>query len=80
MSARGSLCGRGEAHARLQQLINPPDCVLALFHASSAAHVRLMEMAGTERAFVGTSGMVGADTGLADVGVATTTECISIAG
>jgi len=48
-------------------------------HAPSAAHARLMEMAGAEAAFVGTSGVVGAYTGLADVGVATMTECITIA-
>jgi 2-methylisocitrate lyase-like PEP mutase family enzyme len=38
-----------------------------------------MEAAGAEVAFVGTSGVVGAYTGLADVGVATMTECITIA-
>jgi methylisocitrate lyase len=49
-------------------------------HAPSAAHARIMEAAGAEVAFVGTSGVVGAYTGLADVGVATMTECITIAG
>jgi 2-methylisocitrate lyase-like PEP mutase family enzyme len=39
-----------------------------------------MEAAGAEVAFVGTSGVVGAYTGLADVGVATMTECVTIAG
>jgi len=65
---------------RLQQLIHRTDRVLAVLHAPSAAHARLMEMAGAEVAFVGTSGVVGAYTGLADVGVATMTECITIAG
>jgi 2-methylisocitrate lyase-like PEP mutase family enzyme len=65
---------------RLQQLIHRTDRVLAVLHAPSAAHVRLMELAGAEVAFVGTSGVVGAYTGLADVGVATMTECITIAG
>src|SRR6266545_3801979 len=48
--------------------------------APSAAHARIMEEAGAEMAFVGTSGVVGAYTGLADVGVATMTKCITIAG
>jgi len=65
---------------RLQQLIHRTDRVLAVLHAPSAAHARLMEMSGAEVAFVGTSGVVGAYTGLADVGVATMTECITIAG
>lgn len=65
---------------RLHQLIHRRDRVLAVFHAPSAAHARLMEAAGAEVAFVGTSGVVGAYTGLADVGVATLTECVTIAG
>jgi 2,3-dimethylmalate lyase len=65
---------------RLQQLIHRTDRVLAVLHAPSAAHARLMEAAGAEVAFVGTSGVVGAYTGLADVGVATMTECVTIAG
>src|SRR5688572_16081911 len=65
---------------RLQQLIHRTDRVLAVLHAPSAAHARLMEAAGAEVAFVGTSGVVGAYTGLADVGTATMTECITIAG
>jgi len=50
---------------RLQQLIQRTDRVLAVMHAPSAAHARLMEMAGAGAAFVGTSGVVGAYTGLA---------------
>jgi len=65
---------------RLQQLIHRTDRVLAVMHAPTAAHARLMELAGAETAFVGTSGVVGAYTGLADVGVATMTECLTIAG
>ena len=65
---------------RLQQLIHRTDRVLAVMHAPTAAHARLMELAGAEVAFVGTSGVVGAYTGLADVGVATMTECLTIAG
>ena len=65
---------------RLQQLIHRTDRVLAVMHAPTAAHARLMELAGAEVAFVGTSGVVGTYTGLADVGVATMTECFTIAG
>ena len=59
------------------QLIHA-DRVLAVFATPTAAHARLM--GGAEVAFVGTSGVVGTYTGLADVGVATMTECLTIAG
>jgi len=39
-----------------------------------------MERAGCEALFVGTGGVVGAYTGLADVGTATLSECVEIAG
>ena len=65
---------------RLQELIHRTDRVLAVMHPPSAQHARLMEAAGCEAAFVGTSGVVGAYTGLADVGTATMTECVQIAG
>ena len=45
-----------------------PDKVLAVLHPPSAAHARIMEKAGCEALFVGTGGVVGAYTGLADVG------------
>jgi 2-methylisocitrate lyase-like PEP mutase family enzyme len=38
-----------------------------------------MEKAGCEALFVGTGGVVGAYTGLSDVGTATMTECVTIA-
>ena len=66
--------------ARLQELIHRTDRVLAVLHPPSAAHARIMEEAGCEVAFVGTGGVVGAYTGLADVGTATMTECVQIAG
>jgi 2-methylisocitrate lyase-like PEP mutase family enzyme len=66
--------------ARLQALIHRTDRVLVVLHPPSAAHARLMEQAGCEVAFVGTGGVVGAYTGLADVGTATMTECVQIAG
>src|SRR5215472_8213279 len=66
--------------AHLQDLIYRRDKVLAVLHPPSAAHARIMEKAGCEALFVGTGGVVGAYTGLADVGAATMTECLTIAG
>ena len=66
--------------ARLQQLIHRQGKVLAVLHPPTAAHARIMERAGCEALFVGTGGVVGAYTGLADVGTATLTECVEIAG
>ena len=59
---------------RLQELIHRRDKVLAVLHPPSAAHARIMEKAGCEALFVGTGGVVGAYTGLADVGTATMSE------
>ena len=66
--------------ARLRQLINRKDKVLVVLHPPTAAHGRIMEKAGCEVGFVGTGGVVGAYTGLADVGTLTMTECVQIAG
>src|ERR1700694_35779 len=65
--------------ASLQTLIHRRDKVLAVLHPPTAAHARIMERAGCEALFVGTGGVVGAYTGLADVGTATMTECVTIA-
>lgn len=64
--------------ARLRELIKRKDKVLAVLHPPTAAHARIMERAGCEAGFVGTGGVVGAYTGLADVGTATMTECVEI--
>jgi 2-methylisocitrate lyase-like PEP mutase family enzyme len=66
--------------ARLKWLIRRKDKVLVVLHPPSATHARIMEKAGCEAGFVGTSGVVGSYTGLADVGTATLTECVQIAG
>jgi 2-methylisocitrate lyase-like PEP mutase family enzyme len=66
--------------ARLQELIHRRDKVLAVLHPPTATHARIMECAGCEALFVGTGGVVGAYTGLADVGTATLSECVEIAG
>src|SRR5215213_8300482 len=66
--------------ARLRQLIARKDKVLTVLHPPTAAHARIMERAGCEVGFVGTGGVVGAYTGLADVGALTMMECVQIAG
>jgi 2-methylisocitrate lyase-like PEP mutase family enzyme len=66
--------------ARLQQLIKRKDKVLPVFHPPSAALGRIMEKAGVECGFVGTSGVVGTYTGVSDVGTASMTECVQIGG
>ncbi len=66
--------------ARLQELIARRGKVLCVLHTPSAHLARIMEQAGCEAAFVGTSGVVGAYTGLSDVGTATMTECVQVAG
>src|SRR5215469_2751133 len=68
------------ASAKLQKLIHRRDKVLAVLHPPTAAHARIMERAGCEALFVGTGGVVGAYTGMADVGTATLGECVEIAG
>lgn len=65
---------------RLRQLLQRKDRVLTVLHPPSATHARIMEQAGCECGFVGTSGVVGSYTGLSDVGTATMTECVQIAG
>jgi 2,3-dimethylmalate lyase len=66
--------------ARLQSLIHRKGKVLAVLHPPTAAHARVMQEAGCEAGFVGTGGVVGTYTGLADVGTMTMTECVQIAG
>jgi 2,3-dimethylmalate lyase len=65
---------------RLRQLINRTDRVLAVLHPPTAACARIMEKAGCEAGFVGTGGVVGGYTGLADVGTLTMLECVTVAG
>src|SRR5438309_4128961 len=66
--------------AQLQELIHRRDRVLAVLHPPTAAHGRIMQRAGCEALFVGTGGVIGAYTGLADVGTASLSECLEIAG
>src|SRR5688500_4193752 len=69
-----------EKTLQFQHLINRNDKVLAMLHTPSVAHARIMEQAGCEAGFVGTSGTIGQYIGLADVGTASMTECVMIAG
>src|SRR6185436_5023355 len=66
--------------ALLQKLIHRKGKVLAVLHPPTATHARIMEKAGCEAGFSGTSGVVGSYTGLSDVGTATMTECVQVAG
>src|SRR5690242_1965391 len=66
--------------ARLQRLLKRTDKVLAVMHPPTAACARIMEKAGCEVGFVGTGGVVGGYTGLADVGTLTMLECVTVAG
>jgi 2-methylisocitrate lyase-like PEP mutase family enzyme len=51
-----------------------------VMHPPTAALARIMERGGCEALFVGTSAVVGGYTGFADVGTASMTECVQIAG
>jgi 2-methylisocitrate lyase-like PEP mutase family enzyme len=69
--------GPGQA---LRRLIHRKDRVLSVLHPPNATCARIMEKAGCEAGFVGTGGVVGAYTGLADVGSLTMLECVTVAG
>jgi len=69
-----------KATTQLRQLIHRQGKVMTVMHPPSVALGRVMEAAGTEAGFSGTSGVVGSYTGLADVGVATLSECLMVAG
>jgi 2-methylisocitrate lyase-like PEP mutase family enzyme len=71
--------GATPATTRLRALIRRKGRVLSVLHPPTASLARIMERAGCEVGFVGTGGVVGAYTGLADVGTATMTECVQIA-
>jgi len=64
----------------LRALMARHDRVLAVMHPPTATHARIMEQAGCEAGFVGTGGVVGSYTGLADVGSLTMMECVQVAG
>lgn len=70
----------GSASARLRALMAQTERVVSVLHPPTAALARVMEQAGCEIGFVGTGGVVGGYTGLADVGTLTMLECVSVAG
>jgi 2-methylisocitrate lyase-like PEP mutase family enzyme len=80
MSSHDGTTNAGRPTTRLRQLINRTDRVLAVLHPPNAACARIMEKAGCEVGFVGTGGVVGGYTGLADVGALTMLECVTVAG
>ncbi len=69
-----------DATAKLQALMRRQDRVLSVMHPPSAALARVMEAAGAEAGFIGTSGVVGSYTGMEDVGTASLPECVMIGG
>lgn len=69
-----------EATKKFQELIHRQGRVLTVPHPPSAALARVMEEAGIEAGFVGTSGVVGSYTGMEDVGIASVPECVTIGG
>lgn len=69
-----------ESTARLRSLLRRSDRVLTVMHTPSAGLAKVMEEAGAEAGFVGTAGVVGAYTGMEDVGVASMPECVTIGG
>ena len=77
MHAAGSSNAKAK---KLRALLARKDRVLSVLHPPTAALARVMEHAGCEAGFVGTSGVVGGITGLADVGTATMSECVQIGG
>src|SRR5918912_3924831 len=68
------------ATARLRALLGRTDRVLTVMHTPSAGLARAMQAAGAEAGSVGTAGVVGAYTGMEDVGVASAPECVMIGG
>src|SRR5579859_1771584 len=80
-SSGTTLCGSMRAPGsgkKLRELLARKDRVLSVLHPPTAALARVMEQAGCEAGFVGTSAVVGGITGLADVGTATMSECMQI--
>ena len=68
---------KARATTRLKQLIHRQDKVLAVLHPPTAALARIMEARAARRCSSAPAGVVGAYTGLADVGTATMTECVT---
>jgi 2-methylisocitrate lyase-like PEP mutase family enzyme/predicted TIM-barrel fold metal-dependent hydrolase len=68
------------ATRRLRELVERRGKVLAVLGAPNAYHAKIMEGAGVEAAFIGTSIAGGNYTGLPDTGVLSSTECVEFGG
>ena len=64
---------------KLKALLRRPGKVLAVLGAPNAFHAKIMEANGVEACFVGTSITGGNYTGLPDLGILSSTECVGIA-
>jgi 2-methylisocitrate lyase-like PEP mutase family enzyme len=64
---------------KLRSLLRRPGRVLAVLGAPNAFHAKIMQANGVETCFVGTSITGGNYTGLPDVGILSSTECVGIA-
>jgi 2-methylisocitrate lyase-like PEP mutase family enzyme len=64
----------------LQALLRRQGRVLPVLHTPTAALARIMQLEGCEIGFVGTGGVIGGYTGLADVGTLGLMECVQVAG
>jgi 2-methylisocitrate lyase-like PEP mutase family enzyme len=68
------------AASKLRGLIQRQGKVLAVLGTPNAYHAKIMEAAGVEAAFIGTSITGGNYTGLPDTGVLSASECITFGG
>jgi 2,3-dimethylmalate lyase len=64
---------------KLRRLLKRPGKVLAVLGAPNAFHAKIMEANGVEACFVGTSITGGNYTGLPDLGILSSTECVGFA-
>src|SRR5947209_9985271 len=68
------------ATSKLRALLHRQGKVLAVLGTPHAYHAKIMEAAGTQAAFIGTSITGGNYTGLADTGVLSASECVEFGG
>ena len=64
----------------LKELVGRPGQILSVMHFPTAGLARTMESAGAEAGFIGTAGVVGNVTGMADLGQITMTEVLQVSG
>lgn len=71
---------RETAGHRLRALLDRPNHVLAVLGVPSALQGKIMERAGIEAGFVGTSLTFSNVTGMSDTGMASANECVTLGG